>query len=157
LASGDGKTFSGASSYVLHFAKGAEPPAEGFWSVTMYDSQFFFVPNQLNRYAISGRDKLKKNSDGSVDIYIQNKSPGADKEANWLPAPADKFILMTRIYWPKEKPPSILDGSWKPPAVRQVAPAVGGGPQEEQKEQPQPQQQQQQQEQQHPQQQPPKP
>jgi hypothetical protein len=151
MASADGKPYIGANSYVLHFAKGQEPPAEAFWSVTMYDPQFFFAQNSQNRYSLSTRDKLKKNSDGSVDIYIQNKSPGADKEANWLPAPADKFVLMMRIYWPKEKPPTILDGSWKPPAVHQVAPAVGGGPQ------PQQPQQQQQQQQQHPQQKPPTP
>jgi hypothetical protein len=131
IAAADGKPYNGANAYVLHFDKGQEPPAEAFWSITMYDPQFFFVPNQLNRYTISARDKLKKNSDGSIDIYIQNKSPGADKEANWLPAPADKFNLMMRMYWPKEKPPSILDGSWKPPAVRQVTPGVGGGPQQQ--------------------------
>jgi len=136
---------------------------EAFWSVTMYDSQFFFVPNSLNRFAISPRDKLKKNSDGSVDIYVQNQSPGADKEANWLPAPPDKFVLMLRMYWPKDKPPSILDGSWKPPAVQQVAPAVGGGPQHEHEheheheQQDQPQQPKQEQPQQPQQQQPPKP
>src|SRR5262249_45789926 len=133
LADVDGKPYSGANSYVLHFAKGQEPPAEAFWSVTMYDGQFFFAPNSLNRYTISTRDKLKKNPDGSFDVYIQKLSPGADKEANWLPAPPDKFVLMLRMYWPKEKPPSILDGSWKPPAVRQAPPGVGGGPQQQQK------------------------
>ena len=123
-----GKPYSGASNYVLHFAKGQEPPAEAFWSVTMYDANFFFVPNPLNKYTVSPRNKLKHNADGSTDIYIQNKSPGTDKEANWLPAPSDKFVLMLRMYWPKEGAPSLLDGSWSPPAVREVAPGVGGGP-----------------------------
>ena len=77
--------------------------------------------NPLNRYSISARQNLKTNADGSVDLYIQNQSPGADKESNWLPAPAGKFILMLRMYWPDEKPPSIIDGTWKPPAVKKVS------------------------------------
>ena len=69
------------------------------------------------RYS-SGRQDLKPNADGSVDLYIQNESPGADKELNWLPAPPDKFILMLRLYWPNPDDPSILDGSWTIPAVK---------------------------------------
>jgi hypothetical protein len=76
------------------------------------------VANPINRYSISARQNLKQNDDGSVDLYIQHASPGADKESNWLPAPADKFVLMLRLYWPNETPPSILDGSWQPPAVQ---------------------------------------
>jgi hypothetical protein len=90
--------------------------------LTMYDADYFFVPNKINRYTLSSRNKFKTNPDGSVDLYIQNTSPGKDKEANWLPAPAAKFILMLRLYWPKETPPSIIDGSWKPPAVKMVQP-----------------------------------
>ncbi len=71
----------------------------------------------MNRYTISARDNLKANADGSVDLYIQNESPGKDKESNWLPAPKDKFILMLRLYWPNETPPSIIDGTWKIPPV----------------------------------------
>ena len=114
------KKYSGANRYVLHFAKGELPPVNGFWSLTMYDAQYFFVPNPINRYTVSQRNKLKANSDGSVDLYVQNVSPGKDKEQNWLPAPKDEFILMMRLYWPKENPPSILDGSWKIPAVNEV-------------------------------------
>ena len=87
----------------------------------MYDDNYFFVANPINRYSISARQNLKTNADGSVDLYIQNESPGADKESNWLPAPAGKFILMLRMYWPDEKPPSIIDGSWKPPAAKKVS------------------------------------
>ena len=83
----------------------------------MYNSQLFFVENPINRYSISPRQDLKPNPDGSVDLYIQHASPGANKQSNWLPAPTGKFILMLRLYWPNERPPSILDGSWKPPAV----------------------------------------
>ncbi|MBL9141731.1 MAG: DUF1214 domain-containing protein, partial [Phycisphaerae bacterium] len=69
-------------------------------------------------YTLGSRSEFKKNSDGSVDLYIQHEDPGADKRANWLPAPAGKFILMLRLYWPKESDPTILDGSWKIPAVQ---------------------------------------
>jgi hypothetical protein len=114
------KKYSGANKYVMRFAKGELPPANAFWSITMYDKNYFFVPNPINRYTVSSRSKFKANADGSIDLYIQHESPGKDKEANWLPAPADDFVLMMRLYWPKEKPPSILDGSWKPPHVAEV-------------------------------------
>ena len=117
----EGKPYSGANKYVMHFNKGEMPPVDGFWSLTMYNGDYFFVDNPLNRYTVSSRSKFKPNTDGSVDVYIQNESPGKDKEANWLPAPKDKFILMLRLYWPKEKPPSIIDGSWKIPPVKQAA------------------------------------
>jgi len=113
------KKYSGANKYVVHFNKGEMPPVDGFWSLTMYDANYFFVPNPINRYTISQRNKFVTNPDGSVDLYIQNASPGRDKEPNWLPAPKDQFILMMRLYWPKEQPPSILDGSWKIPSVEE--------------------------------------
>ena len=115
------KKYSGANKYVLHFNKGELPPVDGFWSLTMYDANYFFVPNPINRYTVSQRNKLKANADGSVDLYVQNESPGKGKEENWLPAPKDAFILMMRLYWPKEKPPSILDGTWKIPPVKEVS------------------------------------
>ncbi len=118
LKDADGHDFDGTKHYVLHFDKGQTPPAKGFWSITMYDADYFFVPNALNRYTISTRDKLATNADGSVDIYLQSDSPGKGKEANWLPAPKAKFIPMMRLYWPSETPPSIIDGSWKPPAIK---------------------------------------
>ena len=112
-----GKPYSGANKYVMHFEKGMLPPVDGFWSLTMYDKDYFFVPNPINRQSISARQALKANADGSTDLYIQNESPGPDKESNWLPAPKDKFILMMRLYWPKTTSPSIINGSWKIPAV----------------------------------------
>lgn len=114
-------TYDGANKYVIHFAKDETPPVEGFWSLTMYDANYFFVENPLNRYSISPRQNLKYNADGSVDLYIQHDSPGADKESNWLPAPAGKFILMLRLYWPNESDPSILDGSWVIPPLERVS------------------------------------
>jgi hypothetical protein len=113
--------YNGANKYVLHFGKGELPPVDGFWSVTMYNAQYFFVDNPINRYSVSQRDKLKSNADGSTDLYIQADSPGKDKESNWLPAPKDDFVLMMRLYWPKEKDPSILNGSWKIPGVKKVS------------------------------------
>ena len=118
---GDGKPYSGANKYVMHFAKGQTPPVDAFWSITMYNADYFFVDNPLNKYTVSPRNNLKYNADGSLDLYIQNESPGKDKEANWLPAPKGKFILMMRLYWPKEKDPSIIDGTWKPPPVKIAA------------------------------------
>lgn len=113
-------SYTGRKKYVMHFPKGETPPVQGFWSMTMYDAQYFFVENPLNRYSISPRQDLKANADGSVDLYIQNESPGVDKESNWLPAPKDQFILMLRMYWPKKTPPSILDNTWKIPRVNAV-------------------------------------
>ena len=114
----DGKPYDGTKNYVMHFEKGQLPPVNGFWSLTMYDDKFFFVPNSLNRYTLSQRNKFVTNPDGSIDLYLQADSPGKAKEANWLPAPKTKFIPMMRLYWPKETPPSIIDGTWKPPAVK---------------------------------------
>jgi len=120
LKDGEGRKYSGENKYVMHFPEGQLPPAEGFWSLTMYDASYFFVNNPLNRYSISARQNLKVNPDGSTDLYIQKDSPGADKEANWLPAPSGDFVLMLRLYWPDESDPSIIDGSWKIPPVRKV-------------------------------------
>jgi hypothetical protein len=116
----DGHDYDGATKYVMHFPKGQLPPVSGFWSLTMYDPNYFFVANPINRYSVSARQNLKANPDGSTDLYIQNQSPGADKESNWLPAPSGKFILMLRMYWPNEDPPSIIDGTWTPPAAKKV-------------------------------------
>jgi len=116
----DGRDYDGANKYVIHFDKGQMPPVEGFWSITMYNPQYFFVANPINRYSISPRQNLKSNPNGSVDIYLQKDSPGADKESNWLPAPAGKFVLMLRMYWPNESDPSILDGTWTPPAAKKM-------------------------------------
>ena len=95
----------------MHFPKGQLPPVHGFWSLTMYDAKYFFVSNPINRYSISARQNLKSNPDGSTDLYIQKDSPGTDKESNWLPAPAGKFILMLRMYWPNESKP--VDHQWQ--------------------------------------------
>lgn len=114
----DGKKLDGANKYTLTFAKGQLPPVNGFWSLTMYNAAMFFVDNKLNRYTLSQRNTLKPNKDGSVTLYLQHNSPDKGKESNWLPAPKGEFVLMLRLYWPKVKAPSIIDGSWKPAAVK---------------------------------------
>ncbi len=122
LKDSDGQTLTGANKYTLTFPKGQEPPVNGFWSITMYeiDQGWWFVPNPLDKFTVSPRDHLVPNDDGSVTLYFQKDSPGKDKEANWLPAPAGEFIPMIRMYWPKDTDPSILNGSWTPPPVRKV-------------------------------------
>lgn len=116
-ADNTGQAYDGAHRYTLRFGKGQLPPVNAFWSLTMYDAGYFFVANPLNRYTLSQRDKLTPNPDGSIDLYLQHENPGAQREANWLPAPSGRFNLMLRLYWPQTNSPSILDGTWKPPAV----------------------------------------
>lgn len=116
----DGAEYSGANKYELRFAPGQLPPVKGFWSLTMYDAGMFFVANPIDRYSMSMRTDPKLEADGSLVIYVQNESPGPDKQANWLPAPKDRFNLMLRLYWPDENDPSILNGSWVIPAVTKV-------------------------------------
>ncbi len=119
-ADADGNHYDGTNSYVMHFDSGQLPPVEGFWSLTMYNSEYFFVDNPLNRFTLSARNDLKINLDGSVDLYLQNENPGSGKRSNWLPAPDGRFTLMLRLYWPKETPPSIIDGTWVIPAIERV-------------------------------------
>jgi hypothetical protein len=110
-------------NYELSFAAGELPPVDAFWSVTMYDGKTqFLVENPINRYLINSPmlPSLRKNPDGSLTLHIQNKSPGADKESNWLPAPDGPIYLVMRLYWPKTEPPSVLppgEGTWKPPPI----------------------------------------
>jgi hypothetical protein len=114
LADGAGKPLDGANKYTLHFAKGALPPTDAFWSVTLYDSDGFPVANPLNRSALSSWMPMKLNADGSLDLYFQHESPGADLDANWLPAPSGPFNLTMRVYAPKSE---VLTGAWNPPPV----------------------------------------
>jgi hypothetical protein len=118
LADADGKKTVGTSSYTMHFSKDKLPPVDAFWSITMYDQDGFQVANELNRFAIGDRDDLVYNKDGSLDIYIQAKSPGKDKESNWLPSPDKGEIGITmRLYEPEAQ---ALDGRWVPPVITKV-------------------------------------
>jgi hypothetical protein len=116
------QTLNGANKYTLTFAKDQTPPVNAFWSITMYEINqgWWFVPNRLNKFTVSPRDNLKYNADGSLTLHFQNESPGQEKEANWLSAPKGDFIPMLRMYWPKERDPSIINGTWKPPAVQRI-------------------------------------
>jgi hypothetical protein len=114
-------------NYTITFPADGLPPVNAFWSVTMYDGKSqYLIKNPINRYLINSPmlSGMKKNADGSLTLYIQKDSPGADKEANWLPAPNDKIYLVMRLYWPRPTPPSILppgEGTWKPPGVTKVS------------------------------------
>ena len=109
-----GQTLDGGNAYRIHFDKDKLPPVRAFWSITMYSQDGYFVKNPINRFAIGDRDALKRNADGSIDIYLQPSSPGADRESNWLPSQAGIFNLSLRLYWPGDE---ILKGKWIPPAV----------------------------------------
>lgn len=114
----DGRPLDGRSSYVLHFAKGALPPVGAFWSVSAVNaSDLLFAANPAGRYAIGDRTRgLTLNPDGSLDIRIQHDEP-EEGGANWLPVPADGFVLMLRAYEPK---PEMLLRTWSPPAIKRA-------------------------------------
>ena len=113
----ENRPLDGKNRYILHFEKGKWPPVDGFWSVTAYDSEGYFIPNPLKRQAIGDRDKLVTNADGSIDLYFQVDSPGKQKEANWLPVGKAPFTLLMRLYSPRDE---IIEGEWTPPLVKQV-------------------------------------
>jgi hypothetical protein len=115
---GTGQSLHGSHLYTVTFPAGQTPPVKGFWSLTLYDNEHFFFPNALHRYSLGTKNKtLKQNPDGSLTIYVGGRSPGADKESNWLPAPPTHFSLYLRAYWAEQ---AILDRSWKPPAIIRV-------------------------------------
>jgi hypothetical protein len=110
-----GSQLNGQNAYAITFAKGQTPPVKGFWSLTLYNDVHLFNPNRLGRYSLGTKNKtLKYNPDGSLTLYASAKSPGADKESNWLPAPSGTFSLYIRAYWPDK---AILDGTWTPPTI----------------------------------------
>ena len=122
-----GETLDGSKhNYTITFPAGHLPPVNSFWSVTMYDGKSqLLIKNPVDRYLLNSPmlPQMKKNADGGVTLYIQKDNPGADKEANWLPAPNDTIYLVMRLYWPKTEAPSILpagEGTWKPPGIVKV-------------------------------------
>ena len=114
LFDGAHQPLDGANKYTIHFDKAAMPPADAFWSITLYDNDGFQVENNLNRFAVSSWMPFKYNGDGSLDLYFQNESPGVEREANWLPAPKGSFNLTMRLYAPRME---ALTGKWNPPPV----------------------------------------
>jgi hypothetical protein len=114
---GNGKPLDGNKSYTVTFARGQVPPVKGFWSLTLYDDEKFFFANPLNRFSLGTKNKtLKYGPDGSLTLYLGAKSPGQNKEANWLPAPVGAFSLILRLYWPEA---SVLSGEWRPPELKE--------------------------------------
>ncbi|MGF6108627.1 DUF1254 domain-containing protein [Pseudomonas frederiksbergensis] len=108
--------------YTLHFDKGALPPADAFWSLTMYDGKNkLLVANPLNRYLINSRmlPDLKLDADGGLTLYVQQKAPAEDLQSNWLPAPDGPFYGVLRLYLPK---PEVASGQWKMPLLNKVGP-----------------------------------
>jgi hypothetical protein len=115
-----GEKLNGANRYTLHFAAGELPPANAFWSTTMYElPSSLLVANPIDRYLLNSTmlSEFVKDADGGLTLYFQNESPGKDKEPNWLPAPKGPFWVILRLYWPKE---AALNGDWKAPAVERV-------------------------------------
>ncbi|MCF2514619.1 DUF1254 domain-containing protein [Sphingomonas sp. G124] len=112
-----GQKLNGANKYTVHFGPGQLPPVNAFWSLTMYElPKSLLVANPINRYLINSPmlPQLVKDPDGGITLYIQNESPGKDKEPNWLPAPKGPFVSAMRLYWPKQE---ALDGKWKAPPM----------------------------------------
>jgi len=112
-----GQQLNGSSKYVIHFDE--LPPADAFWSITMYNMpNYLLIDNPINRYSIGDRTPgLAYNEDGSLDIYIQKDSPGLAKESNWLPCPEGNFRPIMRMYQPR---PEALDGTYILPPIRRV-------------------------------------
>lgn len=113
----DKQPYVGVKRYVLHFDSGTLPPVRAFWSLSMYDENQLFVPNQIHRHSIGSRDELRFNPNGSLDLSIQRDSPGHGRESNWLPAPPGPFSLVLRMYWPER---TVLSRAWVPPPVTRV-------------------------------------
>ncbi len=116
---GAGRALSGEHDYTLHFPPGGLPPNDAFWSLTMADEKQRFVANPIDRYSVGDRSGLAQSPDGSVDIYLQNAAPEG-REANWLPAPADRFNLWLRVYMPGE---AILRREYTVPPVVETGPS----------------------------------
>jgi hypothetical protein len=112
-----GEPLKGTHRYTMDLDANRMPPVNGFWSLTLYDRSHHLVTNDIQRYALGDRDRLRHNPDNSLSIHIQHEWPGANQDSNWLPAPKDSFNLILRLYWPKAE---ILNGTWRPPAVTRV-------------------------------------
>jgi len=116
----EGQKLDGSKRYTLRFEPAQLPPVNAFWSMTMYRMpEILLVDNPIDRYLLNAPmlDQFKRDADGGLTLYFQNESPGKDKESNWLPAPEGWFMVVMRLYWPKQE---ALDGTWKAPAVQRV-------------------------------------
>ena len=115
----EGKPLDGNASYTVTFPKGQVPPVKGFWSLTLYNEHKFFFPNPLNRFSLGTKNKtLKYAPDGSLTLYLGAKSPGAQNESNWIPAPAGHFLVDSAAVLARG---SVLNGSWRPPQINKAS------------------------------------
>jgi len=102
----------GRHRYTLRFEAGALPPADAFWSVTLYDADRFLYPNPIGRHSIGDRTPgLHYAPDGSLQIDFGHEAPA--QAANWLPTPAGAFYLILRLYHPREDV-----RSWRVPTLQ---------------------------------------
>jgi len=115
----DGAPLNGNTRYKLHFKADELPPVKGFWSLTLYGADAYLFDSAIKRYAVGGRDALRYNADGSLDLFVQADAPANEADyANWLPSPkGETFALTMRLYWPKQR---VLDGNWKMPSIEVV-------------------------------------
>ena len=116
----EGRQLEGKNIYSVTFAKDQEPPVQGFWSLTVYNDKHVFHPNSMKRYSLGTKSRsfMKYNQDGSLTLYFGAKSPGKDKETNWVPAPEGPFSLYIRAYWADKE---VIDGAWSPPNVVRIS------------------------------------
>jgi hypothetical protein len=112
-----GQPLSGENRYRIRFPPGELPPVKAFWSVTMYNDRHFLAPNPIGRHVLGDRDPVRAEPDGTLDLLIQADDPGPELQSNWLPAPAQRFNLVLRVYFPKA---AVIEGRWRPPAVTRV-------------------------------------
>lgn len=112
---GEGRRLDSKNDYVVHFD--TLPPVDGFWSVTIYGEDRYLIQNEIRRYGINDRSPFRLNEDGSLDIYVQRKQPGAEWFENWLPSGEQGFLLVLRLYLPRKE---ILNKTWTFPKIKRV-------------------------------------
>jgi hypothetical protein len=116
-ADADGRPLNGNNRYVLRFRPGQLPPGK-YWRISMYDLEGFFTNNAIDRYGLGNMaENPVPDPDGGLTVFIQHDSPGADKKANWLPAPAEGFFMVMRVYQPEER---MYRGEYIVPPVERV-------------------------------------
>ena len=113
---GAGRPLDGATGLALRFTRGKGPPAEVLWTLTAYDEHGAPVAGKSGHGQLTSRNKFQYGRDGSLELLLQ-AAPPAGREANWLQVPEGRYAVVLRLHAPRERPPSVLDGSWKPPSI----------------------------------------
>ncbi len=115
----DGKPMNAMNDYVIHMSKDVLPPANAFWSLTLYDLQNgFFILNDRKKYSVGENGGMKLNAEGGIDIHVAAKQPEGVPEENWLPKTRkdEKIDIVLRIYVPDLKKLK----SWTAPTAEMV-------------------------------------